>query len=70
MAGEALAMNDTIGEVVYNKAVLKQIFGAQIDSRPVIITTDSNNLYKAVYSTSLVDDGRLVPDIAVIKEAL
>ena len=70
LAGEALAMNDTIGEVVYNKAVLKQIFGAKVDSIPVIITTDSNNLFKAVYSTSLVEDGRLIPDIAVVKEAL
>ena len=27
MAGEALAMNDTIGEVVYIKSILKQVLG-------------------------------------------
>ena len=70
LAGEALAMNDTIGEVVYNKAVLRQIFGPKMDKVPVIIVTDSNNLFKSIYSTSLVEDGRLVPDIAVIKEAI
>ena len=70
LAGEALAMNETIGDVIYNKAVLKQIFGAEIDQIPVIIVTDSNNLFKAVYSTSLVDDGRLIPDIAIVKESI
>ena len=69
LAGEALAMNDTIGEVVYSKAVLRQIFGPKMDKVPVIIVTDSNNLFKSIYSTSLVEDGRLVPDIAV-KEAI
>ena len=70
LAGEALAMNDTIGEVVYNKAILRQIYGPRVDSVPVIILTDSNNLYKAVYSTSLVEDARLIPDIAVAQEAI
>ena len=70
LAGEALAMNDTVSEVVYNKAVLRQIFGEEIDAIPVIITTDSNNLFKAIYSTSLVEDGRLVPDIAIVKESI
>ena len=70
LAGEALAMNDTIGEVVYNKAVLRQIFGEEIERVPVIIATDSNNLFKSIYSTSLVEDGRLVPDIAIVKEAI
>ena len=70
LAGEALAMNDTIGEVVYNKAVLRQIFGEEIEKVPVIIATDSNNLFKSIYSTSLVEDGRLVPDIAIVKEAI
>ena len=70
MAGEAIAMNDTIGETIYSKSILKQIFGEKIEEIPVIIVTDSNNLEKAIYSTSLVEDGRLIPDIAVIKEAV
>jgi hypothetical protein len=63
-------MNDTVSEVVYSKAVLRQIFGAEIDAVPVIIITDSNYLLKAIYSTSLVEDGYLVPDIAVVKESI
>ena len=37
---------------------------------PVIIVTDSKNLEEAVKSTSLVDDPWLIPDIAMIKEAI
>ena len=70
LAGEALATNDTLGEIVYSKAVLKQLFGEDVDNIPVVILTDSNNLFKSVYSTSLVDDARLIPDIAVLKEAI
>ena len=70
MAGEALAIVATIGEIVYNKALLKQIYGDVIDDVPVIIFTDSKNLYEAVHSTSLVDDAWLIPDVAIIKESL
>ena len=70
LAGEALAMVATIGEIVYNKAILKQIYGDVIDSVPVVIFTDSKNLSEAIRSTKLVDDAWLIPDIAVIKEAL
>ena len=37
---------------------------------PVTLVTDSNNLDEAIYSSSLVQDGRLIPDIAIIKEAV
>ena len=32
--------------------------------------TDSRNLYEAVHNSSLVDNALLIPDIAIIKEAL
>ena len=67
LAGEALAMVATIGEIVYNKAILKQIFGEVINQIPVILYIDSNNLEKAVHSTSLVDDSWLIVDIAIIR---
>ena len=70
LAGEALAMAGTIGEIVYTKAVLSQILGIGVDKVPVIIVTDSKNLEEAVYSTKLVDDPWLIPDIAIIKEAM
>ena len=70
LAGEALAMVATIGEVIYNRTILTQIFGTEIERIPVIIYTDCRNLYDAVHSTSLVEDAWLVPDVAVIQEAL
>ena len=70
MAGEALEMNDTIAEVVYIKSILKQVLGDKIVEIPAILVTDSINLDEAIYSSSLVQDGRLIPDIAIIKEAV
>ncbi len=70
LAGEALAVVAAIGEMVYNKAILKQVYGGVIDEIPVVMFTDSRNLYKSVHSTSLVEDSWLIPDIAVIKDAL
>ena len=70
LAGEALAMVASIGEMVYNKAIFKQVYGDVVDGMPVIMFTDSRNLFEAVHSTALVEDAWLIPDIAVIKDAL
>ena len=70
LAGEALAMAGTIGEIVYTKAMLSQILGKRMNQVPVIIVTDSKNLEEAVHSTKLVEDPWLIPDIAIIKEAM
>ena len=70
LAGETLAMIATIGELVYIKAVLEQLFGTRIHNIPTLVVTDSKNLQEAIKSTSLVEDPWLIPDIAVIKEAL
>ena len=70
LAGEALAMTGIIGKPVYTKSVLSQIYGKRVYKIPVIIVRDSKNLEEAVQSTKLVDDPWLVPDIAIIKEAL
>ena len=70
LAGEALAMIVTIGEIVYTRAVLEQLYGNRVNMIPSIVVTDSKNLEEAIQSTSLVEDSWLVPDIAVIKEAV
>ena len=70
LAGEALAIVAAIGEIVYNKSILKQIFGDRIDDVPVIVYTDSKNLYESVHSSNLVDDAWLITDISIIKDAL
>ena len=70
LAGEALACTATIGEIVYIKAILTQLYGEIVNDIPVIVFTDSKNLYEAVYSSSLVEDPWLIPDIAIIKEAV
>ena len=70
LAGEALATLDTIGEVVYLKSVLEKIFGTQARKIPVIITTDSQNVHAAVYSTSLVEEAWSITDVAAIKDAM
>ena len=70
LAGEALAMIATIGEVVYIKSILSQIFGTRAMEIPVLVVIDAKNLEESINSTSLVDDKWLVPDIATIKEAL
>jgi hypothetical protein len=70
LAGETLAMIGVIGELVYTKSVLEQLFGKRVNKIPTIVVTDSKNVAEAVKSTSLVDDPWLIPDIAVIKEAM
>ena len=70
LAGETLAMVETIGEVVYTRAVLEQVYGGRMRELPAVIFTDSNNLYKSIYSTKLVNDPWLIPDVAAVKEAL
>ena len=70
LAGEALAMVAMIGEIVYTKTILSQIFGDSVKTIPVILFTDCKNLHDAIYSTCLVEDSWLIPDIAVIQESL
>lgn len=70
LAGEALAMVVLIGEIVYNRSILAQIYGEVINGLPAVVFTDCKNLHEAVYSSSLVEDSWLIPDIAIIQEAL
>ena len=70
LAGEALAMIGVIGEIVYTKAVLVQMFGTRANNIPTLVLSDCKNLTQAIKSTSLGEDPWLIPDIAIIKDAL
>ena len=70
MAGECYSLIAIIGEMVYTKGVLAQIYGQRIQNIPCLAVTDCKNLYEAVHSTSLVEDMWLITDIAAIKEAI
>ena len=69
-AAETLALNDTVSEIVYVKAVLKEMLGSVAEEIPMEIFTDSKNLWKAVQTTALNDDPRLRTDLAALKESL
>ena len=60
-------MVKTIGEVVYTRAVLEQVYGGRMRELPAVIFTDSNNLHKSIYSTKLVNDPWLIPDGSIRK---
>jgi hypothetical protein len=43
----------TIGELVYIKAVLEQLFGSRVPNIPTLAVTDSKNLEEAIKSTKV-----------------
>ena len=67
---EALAINDTVGEIVYIKAVLKEMLGEVVKNIPLEVYTDSKNLVQATNSKSLVEDHRLRIEVAALKESV
>ena len=71
-AAETLSMTETISEMIYVKAILKEMFKdeTKVSRIPMRVYTDSKNLWRSVHSTTLVEDPRLRIDIAIIKDAL
>ena len=70
LASEALEIGVTIGEIIYIKSILSQIFfGSRAQSIPVMVM-DAKSFEAVINSTSLVEDRWLVPDIAAIKETV
>ena len=67
---EALAINETVSELVYIKAVLTEMLGDEMLAVPLEVYTDSKNLLQASKTTSLVEDHRLRIEVAVLKESL
>ena len=70
LAGEVYAMQDTIGQLVYTKALLSEIYGTRMKDIKTIVVTDCLDLEKAVLGTKLVENAWIVEDVAIIKEAL
>ena len=70
LAGGVLTTADTIGELVYKKAVPGFIFGDKLSAIIVIVMMDSQDLYMAVQGSGLVEDAWTIPDVACIKEAV
>ena len=50
--------------------MLVQIFGTRANDIPTLVLSDCKNLTQAIKSTSLGEDPWLIPDIAIIKDAL
>ena len=68
-AAEALAVNDTLDEMVYIRSVLSEIFGGAVEI-PMELITDSRNLYQSVHSSTLVENPRLRLDVAKLQESI
>ena len=69
-AAETLASNQVISEIIFVKALLGEFYGPDASNIKVNLYTDSNNLYNAVHSTSMVEDPRSRTEIASLKESL
>ena len=67
LAAEALILESGIEHALFLRALLKEMLVVNCEF-PIFAWTDSNNAFKAVYSTSPVDDHKLRLDIACLKE--
>ena len=69
LAAEALALDDAADSCFYLKTLLQEITG-QNTGFPIILKTDSRNLYDAVHSTKTLEDRRLKIDICSLRQKL
>ena len=69
-AAEALAANDILDEMFYVKELLKEIVGQNAEKVSLELITDSQNLYRAVMSTTVIENPRSRTDIVKIKQSL
>ena len=67
LAAEALALSKGLLEAFYQKSFLQECLGV---SAKITAYVDNKGLVENVYSTSLVEDRRLILDLAVIKQML
>ena len=68
LAAEAMTMQEAIGDVMFTKEVLREVFGKEVDELKIKVVIDSQSLWDAVYSTLQVDDKMLRINIAFIKQ--
>ena len=69
-AAECLAANETLDALVYIKTVLRELLGGPMKDIPLVLNTDSKNLYNSVHTSSLVDNHRLRTDIAALRQSI
>ena len=69
-AAEALSLQMAISHRVFLRALLAETLEKNPKEIPIQVNTDSNNLYKSIYSTKFVEDKRLRIDIAQIQECV
>jgi hypothetical protein len=67
LAAEALSLQEGIEESLYLQAIIKELINVKV---PISAYIDNKSTLDAVNSTKLVDDRRLIVDIAAIKEEL
>ena len=68
IAAEALSLLMGMDHAYYLRAILAEVLKKEQTEIKIISFIDSNNLYEAVFSTSLVEDKKLRCDIAQIQE--
>ena len=68
LASEALTMQEAIGDVIFIREGLREVFGKEVENMKVQIVIDSRSLRDAVFSTLQVDDKMLRINIAAIKQ--
>lgn len=70
LAAEALSLEDCLSHAQYLRYMVAEAMKVKPTDIPIIAYTDSENLYKSLYSTSLVNDQKLRIDIGAIKQAI
>ena len=70
IAAEALSLQIGLAHASFLRAILTEMLGVDMYKIPIVASTDSNNLYQAIYSTKFVEDKKLRIDIAQIQEAV
>ena len=70
LAAEALSLHECINTSQYLRHVIGEALRVKPTNIPIIAHTDSNNLIKALHSTSLVSDQKLRIDIGAMKEII
>ena len=70
LAAEALSLQECLNTAEYIRYIIVEALKMTTAELPIIAYTDSNNVVKAIHSTSLVSDRKLRIDIGAIKQSI
>ena len=70
LAAEALSLHDCLDTAEYIRYMLAEALKLKTVDIPIIANVDSDNLVKALHSTTLVSDCKLRIDIGAIKQTM